>query len=132
MGLATGNQTYKRVAQSLGHDGKAGPHDYTALHHDQDRSVPENCSSRSEDYLQILARATNDAIRDWDVISGTLTWPQGLETLLGYAEVGKEVDVDFWQKLLHAGDRARVAASIEETFASGGERWSGEYRLRRA
>jgi len=132
MGLATGNQTYKRVAQSLGHDGKAGPHDYTAIHHDQDRALPENCSSRSEDYLQILARATNDAIRDWDVISGTLTWPQGLESLLGYARAAQDSGLEFWQKLLHSADRARVAANIQDTFASGAERWSGEYRLRRA
>src|SRR3954447_20144266 len=132
MGLATGNQTYKRVAQSLRHDGKAVPHDYTAIHHDQDRSLPENCSSRSPDYLEIVARATNDAIRDWDVISGRLQWRQGLETLLGYSGSDDHSDLEFWQQLLHSADRARIAASIQDALATRVDRWSGEYRLRRA
>ncbi|MEY2540421.1 MAG: hypothetical protein QOI22_23, partial [Verrucomicrobiota bacterium] len=33
---------------------------------------------------EIIARATNDAVRDWDVKTGALVWPQGLECLLGY------------------------------------------------
>ena len=132
MGFATGNQTYQRVAQPLGQDGKAVPHDYTAIHQDQDRALPENCSSGSQDYLQIVARATNDAIRDWDVISGALTWPQGLDALLGYANSKDHSDLEFWQQLLHSADRARVAASIQQAFDAGVDRWSGEYRLLRA
>lgn len=132
MGFATGNQTYQRVAQPLGQDGKGVPHDYTAIHQDQDRALPENCSSGSQDYLQIVARATNDAIRDWDVISGALTWPQGLDALLGYANSKDHSDLEFWQQLLHSADRARVAASIQQAFDAGVDRWSGEYRLLRA
>src|SRR4051812_8182538 len=132
MGLATGNQIYKRVAQSLDHDGKAVPHDYTAIHPDQDRALPESCSSGSQDYLQIAARATNDAIRDWDVISGALHWRQGLEALLGYSNARDHSNLESWQQLLHSADRARVAASIQQAFTAGFDHWSGEYRLRRA
>src|SRR6266550_4222054 len=83
-----------------------------------------------DDYFAIVARATNDAIRDWDVKSDRLWWPQGLESLAGYdASLGCN-DIGFWQKNLHADDRARVASSIRDALASSSDHWSGEYRFR--
>src|SRR3712207_7872460 len=37
----------------------------------------ENRTPESTEYFALAARATNDAIRDWDVKSGVLSWPQG-------------------------------------------------------
>src|SRR5437868_10585434 len=85
-----------------------------------------------DDYFAIVARATNDAIRDWDVKSDRLSWPQGLESLAGYdPSFGQCNDIGFWQKNLHAADRARVASSIRDALASSTDHWSGEYRFRR-
>src|SRR5207244_13281854 len=42
--------------------------------------------TKNADHYQMVARATNDAIRDWDLASDTLTWPQGLDSLL---EIGR-------------------------------------------
>ncbi len=132
MGLATGNQTNKPVAHSLVGDLALVPHDFNGAYHEQNRALPESRSSQSDNYLQIVARATNDAIRDWDVIKGALFWPQGLETLLGYPEPGQPLDLGFWQDHVHPADRARVAISIRAAFADGLEHWSGEYRFQQA
>src|SRR5256714_8499633 len=95
--------------------------------------LPENHSTPRDDYFAIVARATNDAVRDWDVKSDRLSWPQGLESLLGYNPSSVECnDVDFWQKNLHAADRARVASSIRDALVSSSDHWSCEYRFRRA
>jgi PAS domain S-box-containing protein len=90
-------------------------------------------SPSRDDYFAIVARATNDAVRDWDVKNDRLEWPQGLHSLAGYDASSVQCnDIGFWQKNLHPGDRARVAASIRDALASSSEQWSGEYRFRRA
>ena len=132
MGLATGNQTDRPLAQSLAHDGPQLIHHENAIHHEHNRAVFENVSSPGQDYLEIVARATNDAIRDWDIGSGALSWPQGLEKLLGYSDPGQSLDLRFWQERIHPADNARIAASMREAFAGQGDHWSGEYRFLRA
>jgi PAS domain S-box-containing protein len=95
--------------------------------------LSESHSAPRDDYFAIVARATNDALRDWDVKSDRLLWPQGLKSLLGYDALSAEChDIGFWQKNLHPSDRARVASSIRDVLAESSDHWSGEYRFRRA
>ncbi|MEY2527919.1 MAG: hypothetical protein QOJ05_9, partial [Verrucomicrobiota bacterium] len=81
-------------------------------------------------HLALAAQATNDAVRVWTVATGALSWPQGLESLLGYSDSPDTNEIGFWQKQLHPQDRARTAASIREVLASDAEHWTGEYRFR--
>src|SRR5437588_6000057 len=88
--------------------------------------------AKSADHYQLVARATNDAIPDWDLSSGALIWPQGLDSLLGYSPNGSGETIAFWQQQIHRDDRSRIAASIREAIKSKAEYWSGEYRFRHA
>jgi two-component system cell cycle sensor histidine kinase/response regulator CckA len=83
------------------------------------------------DYFEIVAQATNDAVRDWDVTTGALVWPRGLESLLGFAP-SDCTEIGFWFRNIHPDDLAPVQNSLQEAFAGSAERWSGEYRFRRA
>src|SRR5436309_1211276 len=90
-------------------------------------------SASRDDYFAIVARATNDAVRDWDVKSDRLSWPQGLESIAGYDASSSECnDIGFWQRNLHPSDRARVGPSIRDALIGSSDQWSGEYRFRRA
>src|SRR5437870_12151159 len=71
-------------------------------------SLSESHSPPRNDYFAIVARATNDAVRDWNVKSGALSWPQGFDSLLGYDGSLTECDIGFWQKNVHPGDCARI------------------------
>src|ERR1700726_5004143 len=94
--------------------------------------LPSHSPAR-DDYFAIVARATNDAVRDWNVKNDRLSWPQGLESLAGYDASSAECNaIGFWQSNLHPGDRARVSSSIRDALASSSGHWSGEYRFRRA
>src|SRR3982750_652059 len=63
--------------------------------HVQSHSAPR------DDYFSIVARATDYAVRDWDVKSDRLFWPQGLESLAGYDASSSECnDIGFWQRNL--------------------------------
>jgi PAS domain S-box-containing protein len=91
----------------------------------------EETLATSAGYFEILTRATDDAIRDWDVSNGTVRWPRGLE-VLGHSSAAKVSTIDFWFGRLHPDDLARVESSLKRAFSSAAERWLGEYRFRRA
>ncbi|MEO5720566.1 MAG: ATP-binding protein [Chthoniobacterales bacterium] len=91
----------------------------------------QNIQAQSEEYSALAARATNDAIRDWNVKEGDLAWPQGLDTLLGYKRTTAASSIGFWQKHVHPDDRARTALSLRDALAHA-DSWSGEYRFRHA
>ncbi|MCA1659262.1 MAG: PAS domain-containing protein [Verrucomicrobiaceae bacterium] len=93
-------------------------------------SVPRRALESAE-YFALAARATTDALRDWDVTSGQLAWPQGLDSLLGYTPSIVTHDIGFWERHVHPEDRVRIAAALREALAEA-EKWSGEYRFRRA
>jgi PAS domain S-box-containing protein len=105
---------------------------YSIQQNEIHQELPESRPPESEEHFAIVARATNDALRDWNVKSGTLAWPQGLEALLGYGSSSASGDIGFWQKHVHPQDRARTAASIRDALAGPGDHWTGEYRFRHA
>jgi len=98
----------------------------------QQKTARKTAPAKDADYHQLVARATNDAVRDWDLASGDLTWPQGLDTLLGYSPGKSDQTIAFWQRQIHGSDRSRTAASIRDAIKSKAEYWSGEYRFRHA
>src|ERR1700730_1977338 len=95
-------------------------------------SFVENHSQLGADYFALVARATNDAVRDWYVKTGALSWPHGWHSLFGYEAASSEGHINCWQKNLHPGDRARIGTSIRDALAGNDDDWTGEYRFRRA
>lgn len=85
---------------------------------------------RSEERLQYVARATNDALWDWDVAAGTVWWNEGFERLFAHRET--EPTLEFRLALLHPDDAERVGARLHMFLESPGESWTGEYRFKRA
>lgn len=86
---------------------------------------------RSEERFQLVARATNDAIWDWDLTTDAVWWNQGISTLFGYSpdEVGRETG---WRDAhIHPDDLAAVTSAIQEVAERGEQFWSGEFRFRR-
>jgi PAS domain S-box-containing protein len=92
----------------------------------------KNGAAQSAQHFALAARATNDALRDWDVESGALSWPQGLESLLGYQASAATQTIGFWQQQIHPDDRAEIAARIRDALAGNTGHWTGEYRFHRA
>lgn len=130
MRFSTGNETGETTQAGGVNQSPAIPH--CPAYEYENPALPENRSSENQDHREIVARATNDAVRDWNVKTGLLSWPQGLESLLGYAPAATKSEIGFWQKNLHPEDRARIATSIRDALAAHDEYWSGEYRFLRA
>ncbi|WP_181017402.1 PAS domain-containing protein [Methylobacterium sp. V23] len=86
----------------------------------------------TEERYRLAARATNDAIWDWDLASDHIRWNEAVQTLFGYAgdEVGPSGS--WWKSHIHQDDRERVKAGIYAVIDGGAERWTDEYRFLRA
>src|SRR5258708_35157618 len=67
-------------------------------------SDPSSRPNEISQHLALAAQATNDALRVWTVATGALSWPQGLDTLLGYTPSAATDEIGFWQKQLHPQD----------------------------
>src|SRR5262249_13387798 len=86
----------------------------------------------SQQRLQRIVKATNDAIWEWDLVRNTLSWSEGIQTLFGYTLQEAVPDFAWWEDCLHPEDRERVMAKFHTMLASGAEVWSDEYRFRKA
>ncbi|MGH8077659.1 MAG: PAS domain S-box protein, partial [Lysobacter sp.] len=88
---------------------------------------------RSEERFQLVARATSDAVYDFDVKNGQLWWSDSFYSQLGYSRDDVAPTLDAWAELLHPEDHVRVNASLEAALADPAvSEWEQEYRLRRS
>ncbi|MBI3343389.1 MAG: EAL domain-containing protein [Gammaproteobacteria bacterium] len=86
----------------------------------------------SEERLQLVAKASNDAIWDLDLITEDLIWNEHFATMFGYRQEDIEPGMASWNNRVHPEDRERVLKSIHDLLNSGGSYWSEEYRFRRS
>jgi len=99
-------------------------HDVTA------RLSAENALRASNERFELVARATNDIVWDWDLATGERWWNENLTSLLGYERSAVQRGAAFWG--VHPQDRERVEAGVNAAIASRNSTWSDEYRFRHA
>ncbi len=96
------------------------------------RRKAEVALAASEERLQLVSRATNDAVRDWDLSTNGIWWNEGFFTLFGYCADEVEPGVESWYDRLHPEDKDRVIASCYAAINGGATSVSEGYRFRRA
>lgn len=97
-----------------------------------ERRAMEAALRERDERFRLIARATNDAVWDWDVVRDRLWWNENAHTLLGYAPEQISPDAAWWDAQVHPDDRARVAESLQMALAGTEATWSEEYRFGRA
>ena len=86
----------------------------------------------SDDRFRIVARATNDAVWDWDMRTDAVWWNEGVTALFGHRREDLGPDAAWWYAQIHPDDRERVVSGIHDVIDRGGAHWSAEYRFRNA
>jgi len=81
--------------------------------------------------FQIVSRATNDAVWDWNLVTNSLWWNENYQKLFGYPPEETSPTLDSWTDHLHPDDRDRVLHGIHQAIEQGGHSWSDEYRFQR-
>jgi len=94
------------------------------------REAAEVALRISEERFRLLARATNDAVWDWDLQGGSRWWGAGFTDLFGHESSGGEAAQGAWVELIHPQDRDRILDDLNRAIAEGHDTWSGTYRLR--
>src|SRR5438552_1022484 len=87
--------------------------------------------TRSEERYRFAARATNDAIYDWNIGPNEFEWREGMTGLFGYGEGEIQPTPEWITSLVHPDDTERVTGTFFAVFEQGGNQWKAEYRLRR-
>ncbi|MBW4644396.1 MAG: PAS domain-containing protein [Goleter apudmare HA4340-LM2] len=97
-----------------------------------ERKLAEEQLRQSEERFQIVARATNDAVWDWDLLTNQVWWNLAVQTLFGYSTEQVNANPYWWLENLHPDDRHRIATDMRAVIDSGKKFWSNEYRFRRS
>lgn len=86
---------------------------------------------RSEERYRLAARATNNVMWEWDMVSGRLLWSEAAHQVLRYmaGEIGSRIE--WWYERIHPSDRERVIAKLQAVVAGLDGIWSEEYRFLR-
>jgi PAS domain S-box-containing protein len=96
------------------------------------RLSSETALRDTEQRYRLAAKATNDAIWDWNLGSDHILWNEAVENLFGYAPRDVGSSGAWWKEHIHPDDRARVVAGIQGLIDGPGDHWGDEYRFRRA
>lgn len=94
-----------------------------------DRKKIEESLRLSNERFNIVSKATNDAIWDWDLRSDTMFWNDAIYSLFGYKPADVEKDSSWWEEHLHPEDKERVISKINRHIRNGIESWQDEYRF---
>ncbi|MBW4672954.1 MAG: PAS domain-containing protein [Desmonostoc geniculatum HA4340-LM1] len=97
-----------------------------------ERKLAEEQLRQSEERFQIVGRASNDILWDWDLQTDEVWWNQAVQTLLGYSIEQIRFDVNWWYEQIHPDDRQRIGSETVALINSGEKFWSNEYRFRRS
>ena len=86
----------------------------------------------SEQRFHFVAIATRDVIWDWHIEAGAMWVNDALRSEWGWDFEDNGVDYAAWSDKIHPDDLERVTESLQHAIEAGDERWSAEYRFRRA
>lgn len=93
----------------------------------------ERATRRSNERYELVAKATSDAIWDWDMQTGVVVRSgNGLQKLFGYDTAIASADNGFWYKHVHPDDISGVIERREILLQTTTDQyWEDEYRFKK-
>ncbi|MEO6549591.1 MAG: response regulator [Ferruginibacter sp.] len=80
----------------------------------------------------IISKATNDIIWDWDLLTDKVKWiGQGLKNYLPHYKSEESIPGNFWVKGLHADERKKVVGGLYKVIDEGANSCESDYRFLR-
>jgi PAS domain S-box-containing protein len=83
---------------------------------------------KSSERFELVTRATNDMIWDWDFTTNEVWWNYNFNNFFGYDKQTSHHHISSWINNVHEEDRKRVVESIYGVINSGEKYWTDEYR----
>jgi PAS domain S-box-containing protein len=79
---------------------------------------------------EILSKATNDAVWDWNIVTGSVRWNHGLEHLFGFHFHEQQNEISWLFENIHPDDRTEVSQSFKTSFANELTNWNSNFRFK--
>ncbi|MGV3617889.1 MAG: PAS domain S-box protein [Fimbriimonas sp.] len=95
-----------------------------------ERKRTEQALRESHERLELVSKATNDAVWDWN-LTADVHWNSGFSTLFGYSLDEIQPGIESWTERIHPDDLQRVNDSIWAVIEGTSECWQAEYRFLR-
>src|SRR5580692_10810269 len=87
---------------------------------------------QGEERFRLAARASDDVIWDWNLVTNEGWRNDTFQTRFGYTAGQLKIATESWYGGIHPLDKDRVVAGIHAAIDSDLETWSDEYRFYRA
>jgi PAS domain S-box-containing protein len=95
------------------------------------RKLHEQEISESNERFKIIAKATIEAIIDWDIKNDKVIWGEGFHTIFGYDL--SEYNNNLWSNNIHPEDREKVLEDLNKILEdSTKEHFNAEFRFLKA
>lgn len=90
--------------------------------------LTNKCLKENKERYDLLCKATNDIIWDWDLETSQLYWNESYKKILGYGDSNLEQNVNIWNERIIENDRNRIIKGIHKVLEeSKNDFWEGEY-----
>jgi len=84
----------------------------------------------ADERLNLIARATNDVLWDWDLKTNHVWRTEGASETFGYPPDELSSNPEHWVNRIHHDDQKRVHEGIHAVILNGEKHWQDEYRFR--
>ncbi len=95
-----------------------------------DRKNVEEALRQSEERFRLAIQATNDAVWDIDLATGTVSWNEIYATLYGRPPETLK-SRQWWIDRIHPDDRERTSSGLDAAITGRESTWTCEYRFQR-
>ncbi len=96
------------------------------------RKQAEDALTSSERRYRLISQASREALWEWDLATGRVTWSAGAEVILGFDPQTAGSNGVLGRERIHPDDRRRIEEGLTEAMAGTAVFWSDEYRVRRS
>lgn len=86
-------------------------------------------TKRSKEQFELVGKATNDTIWEWNVDVDSITWNKGIFEIFGYREEDVESTSRWWFSKVHPEDSVRVSVKLYHFLEQKTDKWQDEYRF---
>ncbi|GAB1541222.1 hypothetical protein NUACC21_38920 [Scytonema sp. NUACC21] len=94
------------------------------------RKQAEEALFRSEERLRLAQRAAKVGTWEWNLLTGEVSWSEGIWHLLGIEQGAETPSFTFWVDFIYTGDRQQAQRNIEAAIAES-EYYYDEFRIQR-
>jgi two-component system, NarL family, sensor histidine kinase UhpB len=82
------------------------------------------------DRYEALSAATNDAVWDYNLVTGETFYNSRLLRIFGYTKEELQDNTNWWANNIHPSDKERVTQKLNTLLANDGTIWQDEYQFR--